>query len=103
EGDLDGAEQLFRRAHELADQVGWSELGFQALFGPALFLRRPGAHADAITALGQAIDISERAGLVGQSIQATAGLAVALVLGERPDRAREPAAEAEGLARAGAP
>jgi tetratricopeptide (TPR) repeat protein len=98
EGDLDGAEELFRRAHELADQVGWSELGFQALFGLALCLRDRGDHSDAITALGQAIDVAERAGLVGQSIQATAGLAVALTLGQRPERARESAAEAERLA-----
>ena len=26
DGDLDGAEERFRRAHELAEQVGWSEL-----------------------------------------------------------------------------
>ena len=98
EGDLDGAEQHFRRAHELAEQVGGSELAFQALYGLSLCLRDRGDHADAVTALGQAIDVSERAGLVAQSIQATAGLAVAFALGERPERAREAAAEAERLA-----
>ncbi len=62
EGKLDSAEERFRRAHELAEQVGWSELSFQALYGLALTLRDRGAHADAVTALGQAIDVCERAG-----------------------------------------
>ena len=97
-GDLEGAEHQFRRAHELAERVGWSELAFQALYGLSLCLRDQGKHPDALTALRQAIDISERAGLVAQSIQATAGLAVALALAERPERARESAAEAERLA-----
>ena len=38
----------FHRAHELAEQVGWSELAFQALFGLATALRdsrRPGRRA----------------------------------------------------------
>src|ERR687891_2553473 len=33
EGDIGAATVLFHRAHELAEQVGWSELAFQALFG----------------------------------------------------------------------
>ena len=98
EGDLDKAEERFRRAHELAEQVGWSELSFQALYGLALTLRDRGAHADAVTALGQAIDVCERAGLAAQSVQATATRAVVLALGERWEAARESAAEAEGLA-----
>ena len=97
-GDLEGAELQFRRAHELAERVGWSELAFQALYGLSLCLRDRGNHPDALTALRQAIDIAERAGLVAQSIQATAGLAVALALADRPERARESAAEAERLA-----
>ena len=62
EGSLDRAEERFRRAHELAEQVGWSELSFQALYGLALTLRDRGEHIDAVTALGQAIDVCERAG-----------------------------------------
>ena len=42
EGSLDQAEERFRRAHELAEQVGWSELSFQALYGLALTLRDRG-------------------------------------------------------------
>ncbi|MGI9080782.1 MAG: adenylate/guanylate cyclase domain-containing protein [Thermoleophilaceae bacterium] len=98
EGDLEGAEQHFRQAHRLAEQVGWSELAFQALYGLSLCLRDRGEHADAVTALGQALGVSERAGLGAQSIQATAGLAVAFALGDRPERARELAAEARRLA-----
>ena len=33
EGKLEESTVLFHRAHELAEQVGWSELAFQALFG----------------------------------------------------------------------
>ena len=98
DGDLEGAERLFRRAHELADQVGWSELAFQSLFGLSLCLRDSGEHGDAIKALGQAVEVSERAGLVAQSILATAGLAVGHALAEQPEKARDAAAEAVRLA-----
>ena len=98
EGRLDRAEERFRSAYELAEQVGWSELSFQALYGLALTLRDKGAHADAVTALGQAIDVCERAGLAAQSVQATATRAVVLALAGRDEQARESAAEAEGLA-----
>ncbi len=98
EGSLDRAEERFRRAHELAEQVGWSELSFQALYGLALTLRDRGDYADAVTALGQAIDVCERAGLAAQSVQATATRAVVLALAGRDGPARESAAEAQGLA-----
>ena len=39
EGQLEEATVLFHQAHELAEQVGWSEIAFQALFGLALALR----------------------------------------------------------------
>ena len=52
---LDRAEHRFREAHALAEQVGWSELAFQALYGLALVLRDRGALADAVTALGEAL------------------------------------------------
>ena len=98
EGDLAGAAKLYRRAHELAEQVGWSELGFQALFGLALALRDAGELSDAVTALDQAIDVCERAGLIAQSIQATGTRAVVLALAGRDDAARQSAHEAAELA-----
>ncbi len=68
--------------------MGWSELSFQALYGLALTLRDRGEHADAVTALGQAIDVCERAGLAAQSVQATATRAVVLALAGRWRRRR---------------
>ena len=97
-GDHDGAEQLFRRAHELADQVGWSELAFSSLFGLAVTLRDRGDLSAAVTALDQATDVCERAGLIAQSIQATAERAVVLALAGRIEAARESAEEAAELA-----
>ncbi len=98
DGDLDGSEERFRRARELADQVGWSELSFQALFGLATALRDRSEHTAAVAALDQAIDVCERAGLLAQGVQATAARAVVLALGDRPDAAADAAAEAEELA-----
>jgi class 3 adenylate cyclase/tetratricopeptide (TPR) repeat protein len=94
DGDFEGAEKLFRRAHELADQVGWSELAFSSLFGLALSLRDRAALVDAVAALDQAIDVCERAGLIAQSIQATALRAVVLALDGRDEDARAAAGEA---------
>ena len=76
DGDLEGSERRYRRARELADQVGWSELSFQALFGLATALRDRGEYTDAVAALDQAIDVCERAGLLAQGVQATAATAV---------------------------
>ena len=42
DGELGEASVLFHRAHELAEQVGWSEIAFQALFGLATALARLG-------------------------------------------------------------
>jgi tetratricopeptide (TPR) repeat protein len=71
EGKWDEAERLFRRSHELAEQVGCSEVAFSALFGLAVALRDRGDANGSVTALDQALDVCERAGLIAQSIQAT--------------------------------
>ena len=98
EGRLEEATVLFHQAHELAEQVGWSEIAFQALFGLALALRDSGDYASAADTLDRAIDLCERAGLLAQSIQATAARAVVLALSQRPVPAREAAREAAELA-----
>ena len=63
DGDWDEAERLYRRAHELAEQVGWSEV---AVLGAVRPRRRRCATAAttpaAVTALDQALDVCERAG-----------------------------------------
>jgi class 3 adenylate cyclase/predicted ATPase len=98
EGKLEESTVLFHRAHELAEQVGWSELAFQALFGLATALRDSGDLAGAQVALDRALDVCERAGLIAQSIQATAARAVVLMLAHRREAAVEAAQEAAELA-----
>jgi len=98
EGQIGEATVLFHRAHELAEQVGWSELAFQALFGLATALRDSGDLSGAGTALDRALDVCERAGLIAQSIQATAARAVVLSLAQRREAAAEAAREASELA-----
>jgi class 3 adenylate cyclase/tetratricopeptide (TPR) repeat protein len=98
DGQWEEAERLFRRAHELAEQVGWSEAAFSALFGLAGVLRDRGEFAGAVTALGQALDICERAGLIAQSIQAIASRAEAYSMSGRVKQGREAAEEAVELA-----
>ena len=92
EGRIGEATVLFHRAHELAEQVGWSEIAFQALFGLAIALRDQGDLDGATAALDQSIEVCERAGLIAQSIQATGARAVILALAHRPQAAREAAA-----------
>ena len=98
EGELDAAIVLFHRAHELAEQVGWSEVAFQALFGLATALRDSGDLVGATVALDRALDVCERSGLIAQSIQATAARAVLLSLSQRREAAAEAAREASELA-----
>ena len=97
-GDLEGAERSLRRAAELAEQVGRSEIGFQALHWLATALRDRGQHADADQALATALDTCERAGLVAQSVEATAARAINQALWGRSDQALGLAEEATGLA-----
>jgi class 3 adenylate cyclase/tetratricopeptide (TPR) repeat protein len=98
DGALEEAERAYRRAQELAEQVGWSEIQFSALFGLALVLRDRGDHVAAVSALDRALDVCERAGLVAQSVQVMALRAVILALGARREEAREAASEAAALA-----
>jgi predicted ATPase/class 3 adenylate cyclase len=98
EGRIGEATVLFHRAHELAEQVGWSEIAFQALFGLALALRDQGDLDGATAALDQAIEVCERAGLIAQSIQATGTRAVILALAHRSEAAKEAAAMASQMA-----
>jgi class 3 adenylate cyclase/tetratricopeptide (TPR) repeat protein/ribosomal protein L40E len=98
EGRWDDAAAACRRAHEVGEQVGRSEIAFSALYWLAAALRDRGDHADAETTLARALDVCERAGLIAQSIEAIASRAVTLALGGRPDAAREAAEEAERLA-----
>src|SRR5207247_716250 len=60
--------------------------------------RERGAHADAETALAQALDVCERAGLVAQSVEASSARAVNLWLSGRHEQAREAAEGAAHLA-----
>jgi class 3 adenylate cyclase/tetratricopeptide (TPR) repeat protein len=97
-GDWGGAEKLFRRSHDLANQVGWSEIAFSALFGLATTLRDREDFPGATDALSQALDVCERAGLLAQSVQAIAARAVVLSYAGKAAPARESAIEAVELA-----
>jgi tetratricopeptide (TPR) repeat protein len=98
EGDLDASAEALEGAFELAEQVGRSEVAFQALFWLAGTLAERRDHASADQALARALDVCERAGLVAQSLEATAARAVNLALWGKSDQAAEIAAEAESLA-----
>jgi predicted ATPase/class 3 adenylate cyclase len=98
EGEWDAAEESLRRAHEVAEQVGRSEVAFSSLYWLATVLSDRGEHAAAETTLAQALDIGERAGLVAQLVEASSARAVNLALGGREDHAREAAEGAEHLA-----
>jgi class 3 adenylate cyclase/tetratricopeptide (TPR) repeat protein len=98
EGNFDASAELLRSAAELAEQVGRSEVAFQALFWLASALRQRGDYADADTELSRALDICERAGLVAQSVEAISARALTLMLAGRGDAAREAAEEARRLA-----
>jgi class 3 adenylate cyclase/tetratricopeptide (TPR) repeat protein len=98
EGEFESAVALLREAAELAEQVGRSEVAFQALFWLASSLRQHGDFAEADTELTRALDICERAGLVAQSVEAISARSLVLMLAGREDAAREAAEEAERLA-----
>jgi class 3 adenylate cyclase/tetratricopeptide (TPR) repeat protein len=98
DGDWAAAEDFCRRAHQVGEQVGRSEVAFSALFWLAAAQRDRGDHGEAETTLAQALDVCERAGLIAQSIEAISARAVTLALGGRLEQARESAEEAEHLA-----
>jgi class 3 adenylate cyclase/tetratricopeptide (TPR) repeat protein len=97
-GEWQESEDAFRRAHELALQIGWSEACFDALYGLSVTLRDEGDTQGAEDALVQALEICERAGLIVQSIQASTARAILHSLAGRSGQAAEAAAEAVGRA-----
>jgi class 3 adenylate cyclase/tetratricopeptide (TPR) repeat protein len=97
-GDWSQAEHWCRRGHELAEQVGWSEVSFAALYWLARALRDRGDHAAAVTELDHALDVCERAGLIAQSIEAMSARAITLAISGRLEQGRETAEEAGHLA-----
>jgi class 3 adenylate cyclase/tetratricopeptide (TPR) repeat protein len=98
EGDFNTSADLLRRAADLGEQVGRSEVAFQALFWLAGSLRQRGDYAEADTELSRALDICERAGLVAQSIEAISARALTLMQAGRTEVAAEAAEEATRLA-----
>ncbi len=98
EGRWDDAERWCRRAHELAEQVGWSEVAFAALYWLGRTLRDRGDHTAAVDELDRALDVCERAGLIAQSIEAMSARAITLKVAGKATQAREAAEEAGHLA-----
>jgi tetratricopeptide (TPR) repeat protein len=78
--------------------VGRSEVAFSSLYWLAVVLSDRGEHSAAETALAQALDVGERAGLVAQLVEASSARAVNLALGGREEHAREAAEGAAHLA-----
>jgi len=98
DGDWETSAQLFRRARDLADQVGWSEVAVNALLGLAVTQRDHGDFADAEATITQALEVCERAGLIGQSIQATSMRALMLATVGEDELANRAAEQAAALA-----
>ena len=98
DGRWDDAQQWCTRAHELAEQVGWSEVSFAALYWLGRTLRDRGDNTAAITEIARALDVCERAGLIAQSIEATSLRAIMESMAGKADAARDDAEEAARLA-----
>ncbi|HEY8465741.1 MAG TPA: tetratricopeptide repeat protein, partial [Solirubrobacterales bacterium] len=98
DGDLDAAARSLRRAATLADDAGRSEVAFAALRWLVTVLGDRSDYADADQALAMALDICERAGLVAQSVEATAARAVNYALWGRFEQAEALADEAASVA-----
>jgi class 3 adenylate cyclase/tetratricopeptide (TPR) repeat protein len=93
-GKWQESESTYRRAHELAEQIGWSEVCFDALYGLSNTLRDGGDPGGAEAALLRALEVCERAGLIVQAIQANSANAVLHQLAGQGEQA----AAAAGLA-----
>jgi class 3 adenylate cyclase/tetratricopeptide (TPR) repeat protein len=97
-GDWDASTRLFTEAYQLAEQLGWSETAFSALLGLSVTLRDRGDLALAETTLGDALGVCERAGLLSDSIQAHASLALVCKLAGHTQAAQAAAEQATTLA-----
>lgn len=95
DGEWSQSAALLIGARELAEQVGWSEVAFNALMALSATRRDQEDLAEGEAALRQALEICERAGLVPQSVQAYAALALLATLAGSDDVAREAAASAQ--------
>jgi class 3 adenylate cyclase/tetratricopeptide (TPR) repeat protein len=98
DGQWQEAERLFSRAHERAEQIGWSEVSFRALLGLSVVMRDSEQLERAESALGGALAVCERAGLLAQSVQAHSARTVALILAGREEPARAAANHAATIA-----
>jgi class 3 adenylate cyclase/tetratricopeptide (TPR) repeat protein len=98
EGDFAASAQLLRRAVELAEQLGWSEVASNALISLAVTLRDRGEFTEAEAAFDRALELGDRAGLIAQSLQACAARTLLLVLTGQHDRGADAAAQAQELA-----
>ena len=97
-GEMETSAQLFRRAHQLAEQAGWPEVAIDALLGLAVTLHDQGDIDGADQTVAQALGVCDRAGLVAHSIQANATRARLLALAGRHQAARAAAAAASATA-----
>jgi class 3 adenylate cyclase/predicted ATPase len=97
-GEWDASARLFTLAYELAEQLGWSEAAFGALLGLAVTLRDRGELSEAETTLADALAVCERAGLLSDSIQAHASIALVCTLAGRAQAATAAADQAGALA-----
>jgi len=95
DGDWETSARLLGSAHTVAERVGLSEVAFSALLALAGTLRDQGALDQAEAALGEAVALCDRAGLVPQSVHAFAALALVEALAGRPELALDAAERAE--------
>jgi len=96
-GKWQESESIYRRAHELAEQIGWSEVCFDALYGLSNTLRDQGDPSGAEDALLRALEVCDRAGLIVQAIQANSAHALLHQLAGEQEKAAAAAALAVEL------
>jgi class 3 adenylate cyclase/tetratricopeptide (TPR) repeat protein len=93
--EWESSEAHLRHAYEIASSAGRSETAFSALLWLGACHCDRGDFSGACEVLTRAATICEKAGLVGQLVQATAARAVALALDGHKAEAREAAASVE--------